>query len=323
MDVVRTMHFTTNAERKMTIAEARRILVPAILTFENYVNSYRELRPFLIAYPFPMDQLSIGIIMEFDKYSGSNPDKLGSVDYTAGKLIYYENQAPNGRMVEIHSESFEEALKIVQKEAPDVLLQVAVKVYIPPKKSWFSFGSFFSNNKREKYYGPDITRKMKWNLDAYGERIAKKYGMTFHRAGNPTTISYNNVPYGLDIFDDHMITLEEGRILGATIFKDFLHYLQSTPIINEYHAYRTEKFKKWKGFPAFTAKPEGHQVCLKIGYWDQKFDRPAAPLLAEILYVEGYANYYETDPATQALKLVYREPYEDALKFLEAQPPAP
>ena len=328
MDVVRTLHFGTHSDQEVSIEEARRITVEAMEMFAYRVNVYRELRPFLVEYPFPSEDLGFSVRFNNDPDKILSDNKIDYVTCVADKVIYFKHYEGDVFEKEIYRETLHEARKIVYKERGNAPFQsITVMNAKSANKSptlWGKIKGSLSGwwnkvNSNEqllpKYIGPTYERNMLWELDKYSEQVAKKYGMTFHRAGNPTYVSCDKVTYGLDFFDDHMKSLDAGRVFAATLVGNFLSELRSNLEITQYHKHNNECHKNWKGRPPLTPEPVPEQMCLKIGYWDEKFDRPQRPLLAQILFVEGFFHYYEADPETQRLKLVLKESYEEAMAF--------
>ena len=325
INVVRSAHFGVDAYRALTVSEARRIVVCSTLIFAKHINGCKPLRPFLIEYPFPMKELSVMLTSNKNLQDSScNPDRLYYVSGSNGKLTYYESCAPNGKFKILFQESFNDALKIVQRDFPEEVKAVQQEIKDSKKSQslaskvidYFSSASTADEDqfRKAKYKTAQIDRDMRWNVDAYGTALAKKHGMIFHRAGNPT--DFESAIYGLDIFDNHLKILEDGKMFIAPILRDFMNHLKTTDIILRYHLDHNMKFKTWKVFEPFTERPDPSQMCLKIGYWDENFDRPQAPYLAQILFVEGFCNYYVAESDTQALKLVFRESYDEAMKRL-------
>jgi len=331
MDVVRTLHFAMETDETLTIENGRQFAVEGVAIFLKHLNSYKELRPFLIEYPMTPERISISFIARTKDSNDKSPDSLADVMAVKGNIVYFREKKGTLAWEESLKESLEEARKILQQQGvdanqrassnPNLITVKPTKNELPTLGKIFQLvGTLFSRpTKEEKYFGPAIERKMLWDLDSFGKKIAEKHGMVFHRAGDPTEIPNNNIMYGLIFFDDHMKSLQEGRLFAASFMEEFVQKLHGSSTIKSYHEYYNERFKNWKGFPPFTPEPVPEQMCLKIGYWDDKFDRPQKPLLAEILFVEGFFHYYEADPETLSLKLVLKESYADGMKFLKAK----
>ena len=104
-----------------TIEQARELEVKATERFAQIINAHEKLRPFLREYPFPAARADVSISFRNSKNSRSLSRK-NEVKYVlhAKNRIYYQAENPENPYVykDIKDEPYEEALKIVQNNAP-------------------------------------------------------------------------------------------------------------------------------------------------------------------------------------------------------------
>ena len=101
----------------MNLSEARQLLVRTETEYLNEINNSKELRPYLHNYPFTYENIVIRIFIK-------NPDNtdvsLNEISYMSciDGLLRYDLPYEKGSRVnrELHKETYEEALKIVQEE---------------------------------------------------------------------------------------------------------------------------------------------------------------------------------------------------------------
>ncbi len=115
------------------------------------------------------------------------------------------------------------------------------------------------------------------------------------------------ITYCLTFTNDKTLTLEEGKKLAMPIVRDFLTMLLHDPAVKDYCNYKNHTSQY-----SFCSPPRPENMGLKIAFWNQKVTRPEPPYLAEIRYVAGKFQYFESDPQTQELKLVCEETYSQA-----------
>lgn len=108
-------------------------------------------------------------------------------------------------------------------------------------------------------------------------------------------------------------TIQSGRALALAFTKDYLAELQNNKDTSKWYAYEREHWPQW-----YSGELNLKYIGVRIAFWDANVERPKAPHLAEIDFYEDKFRYYEADPKTQALKLVFEESYDDAVKQLEA-----
>ncbi len=115
IDGIRMMHLSLDYDSPLDIASARRLIIYSGDLFLKNINTDKEIRPYLYQYPFTSKNIDIFISVQNDKSNMPTKEPLESIMLSYGTiryLIYDENE----NLKEIHRESYEEALKIVQEE---------------------------------------------------------------------------------------------------------------------------------------------------------------------------------------------------------------
>ena len=91
---------------------ARKIEVEALQEFLNYINSEEGMQDYVIEYPYPLKFIEIAFI-------NRHPEKgLFSVANFQDELYYNQDNPnnPTGPTIEIHSESYQDAVRIFERE---------------------------------------------------------------------------------------------------------------------------------------------------------------------------------------------------------------
>jgi hypothetical protein len=101
------------------------------------------------------------------------------------------------------------------------------------------------------------------------------------------------------------MTLADGQQLAKSLVKQFWQMLQKDPIVHKHI-----EFYQKRGIPNANGIAL-ERAAFRIGFWDAEVNRPKAPFLAEILYLNRVIYYYEADPITQEIHLVYKEDYDE------------
>ncbi len=334
--------------RTMTIEQLRVLAVAWMDIFSKHLNGSKELRPFLVEYPFPPSCITFDCYIYKTERRERKPGDLMGFDIRQG-IVRYEARSAENRLEFIQTETYEKAKQIVLKElqekgyTPHDLISYAQSIIPPPStidqlSTWekakeniknapflllhwvFSHLPHPKGKQYPKYFGGDEFVGMCWTLDEYGTQVAKKEGMQFYRVSNVTQSTDPNPVYFLAFFDSHSKTLPEGRILASSLAQDLWKMVSTSP---EVQSYQDDKREFYANNPyqkkIFTEKVNMNQVGFKIAYWDKNVERPQAPYLAEIRFIGGVLHYYEADPKTQALRLIFQESYDQAMAFLQAQ----
>jgi len=105
-------------DRETTIDEARVLLVEGIESFLLKINQDQKLRPFLANYPFDCSNLGFGIGFLKTKGGFIKSEHIAHVFLVPEKkeIAYSVLDEKTGYLDTIHSEKYEDALKIVQSQ---------------------------------------------------------------------------------------------------------------------------------------------------------------------------------------------------------------
>ncbi|GAB4188430.1 MAG: hypothetical protein Tsb0015_08450 [Simkaniaceae bacterium] len=77
------------------------------------INEEKIIRPFLINYPFTTK--NIVLTLSFSNSLNSNANNLAYALLTNNKIIYCAKNVEKNILVDLHEESYEDALKILEK----------------------------------------------------------------------------------------------------------------------------------------------------------------------------------------------------------------
>ena len=119
---IKTFALSFSLEKNLGLVESRKLFVNIAERFLTQINSDESIRPFLNEYPINIKNLDLSISFEIDNKFVSpnyiayisvpniNPDR--PTDF-----IYYSIYDPNlNKLINIHKESYIEALKIVYEQ---------------------------------------------------------------------------------------------------------------------------------------------------------------------------------------------------------------
>ena len=162
-----------------------------------------------------------------------------------------------------------------------------------------------------KYSGPQYEADLYQMIDDYAVAYGKNNNTELIHVGN-FAYSSNSIRFGMWLRCYAAEELQQGRNRAITLACDFYNMLQQNKIVSNY-------FAELKRYYALDSADEInlYTIGIKIAYWDKQVNRPQPPYLAEITFLDEKFHYYQADPETQALKLVFEETYEDALANVE------
>jgi hypothetical protein len=103
--------------RHVDIPQTRLLIVTCAEEFLNQINSDEQIRPYLNHYPFTVEDIHLGILFN-EKKTGRfvRPPNIAFVTLVSGNIIYTSDYDPLGPLTDMHKESYEEALGIVNGE---------------------------------------------------------------------------------------------------------------------------------------------------------------------------------------------------------------
>jgi hypothetical protein len=331
MVVVRTLSIQMETSQELSIDEARRIAIKSVELFQRNTNRTKELRPFLIEYPFPTKRLELSFIL-FDQKTGEfqKSNGLSIFRVNRDKIQFVLDNPITKQLETFHEENLLEAQEIVHQEELSITAQTTSPHTTPTppatqfnaKKSYTNaFFSYLNNlpgapkypHWTKVYYGPNEERSFNWFLDNHCQKFAKKQSLGFIRVGDFTDASIIS-HYSGSFVSSKKLNLNEGRILAANLFEHMYPTLQQSFEAKSFRVY-LRKLREEMHYPIVPENIEPKELCFKIVFWDDNIDRIMPPHLAQILLLDGVFSYYEADPKTQELRLVLQEPYEETLAF--------
>ena len=168
---------------------------------------------------------------------------------------------------------------------------------------------FVSSCTAPKYCGTKEDREIAYTIEDFGKSRARAFGMHFLLVGKATF--GENTRNCVAFTDSRNISLPDGRNLAVALAQQFV-------ALNKTDALIQQDFSK--AYSGYSKRKETldqyiiNHLGFRIAYWDAEMNRPKAPHLAEIQFYDGEIHYYEADPQTQALQLVFKETYDDGIK---------
>jgi len=170
----------------------------------------------------------------------------------------------------------------------------------------------FSSCIQSRYSPVKKYRDRSIALENFGQSTARNFKLRFLFEGNYTTP--NNTLSCVSFTDTKNVQLNQGRILATQLAENFTAFNLSNSVLKQSFQEAFESYSCTESFSDFVLKKLG----FRITYWNENLDRPKAPYLAEIQFRDNTFYYYEADPQTQALKLIFEESYENAITFKNA-----
>lgn len=162
-----------------------------------------------------------------------------------------------------------------------------------------------------KYSGPQYEADLYQMIDDYTTAYGKKNNSELIHVGN-FAFQSKRLIFGVWLRSYATEDLQQGRIRAIMFVNDFYTMLQQNKLAHIYFE-ESKRYHPPEGVDKINLKSIG----IKIAYWDKQVNRPQPPYLAEITFLDKKFHYFQADPETQALKLVFEETYEDALANVE------
>jgi hypothetical protein len=120
-------------EKRVNVEEARQLYVSFAESFRKMVNADRKIRPYLRNYPATINELKFSL--SFSRNPHCRPTDVVHVFYASGEVCYF---AINTQ--EIHHETYDEALRIVQEEKKNQTTpSSSLSEYVGTRKNHASF----------------------------------------------------------------------------------------------------------------------------------------------------------------------------------------
>jgi hypothetical protein len=115
MDDIQMMMMGFNFYKVVDIETTRRILVDSVQEYLSAINSNEEIRFHLHNYPFTAQNVEIVIYFYNPDGSKVPPGKITIAAANQGKVVYYIDDPEKHTIRSLHEETYEEALKLVEK----------------------------------------------------------------------------------------------------------------------------------------------------------------------------------------------------------------
>lgn len=156
------------------------------------------------------------------------------------------------------------------------------------------------------HIGPKDCVKADHAMDCVAEKLAKTYQLQLITSSCGVLIDSKKALWARGFIARYPATIEQVRPIIADMSRTILWHLYHDPV------YATAK-----KHTLMNRQPLGNQlVGFKLAFWDSNMDRPLAPFLAQVKFVDGKIHYYYADPKTQALQ----EPLVEELEALKITP---
>ncbi len=112
LDGVRFIDISFGVDKTFSIEEARVLIVCCEEILLRTINSYSQIRPYLVEFPFPVTRGTVSIT---SKNPPKNAPDIVSHFGIAKGMIYYDATNEKTNFVKIHSEPYEHALQVLRK----------------------------------------------------------------------------------------------------------------------------------------------------------------------------------------------------------------
>lgn len=170
-----------------------------------------------------------------------------------------------------------------------------------------------SSCQNSKYDGPEYQQKIYEATDALAQDYAKSHDMSIINVGLFFELN-NKSPtlWGFWLRGLSATRFEDCRKEMVTLVGHFWKMVQQHPISQEF-------FEKSRSYEKLNGKMSVELIGVKIDYWNSFNNRPPLPFIAQAFFHDGKFYYYQADPRTQALVLVFEESYEDALAKVKSE----
>ncbi len=113
---IRKLNMSFDYCKEISFEEGRRLLVYCVNEYLSAINSNEEIRSHLIHYPFTPKDLEIKIFIRRPDHREVAFGKLAVVSEVSGKVKYKISQPDPVVLEQIHEETYEEAVKVLEAE---------------------------------------------------------------------------------------------------------------------------------------------------------------------------------------------------------------
>jgi hypothetical protein len=159
-----------------------------------------------------------------------------------------------------------------------------------------------------KYGGPEFVQKSYEAIDAFAQAYAKSHDMEFINVGLFADLDKSPLIWGVWLRGFKPSRFAACRKEMTALVQDYWKTIQENPNAKKHFEHRMSKEKR-------TGVMSVAFCGLKVDYWNKYNNRPPLPFIAQAFFHDGRFYYYQADPETQALILVFEESYEEALSY--------
>jgi hypothetical protein len=116
---IHELNLKYSVNQKVDVTLARNMIVHTMIKFKNYLNQNSNIQLYLDEIPFEEKKIEMGLLFqnEFGKFFPLE-ESLAFVSTISEKIIYTSYDKTQDKLIKIHEETFEEALKILNEEEP-------------------------------------------------------------------------------------------------------------------------------------------------------------------------------------------------------------
>lgn len=130
------------------------------------------------------------------------------------------------------------------------------------------------------------------------EEIAKENHWELLHIGTNHFVDANpKVTWVADFMSRQKMTREQLQPIIEKVARIYERQLLADIVFEEYHAFMRSIYPK--SYKKYASKG---QIAFKLTFWDENFDRPLYPYIAQVRYVAGEIFYYYANTETQALE---------------------
>ncbi|MDB6081583.1 MAG: hypothetical protein JWO53_855 [Chlamydiia bacterium] len=326
---IRNLYLKFQNDQLIPIEQARSLIVNCAETVAANINANRAIRPYLKEYPFSAARVQVLMYPSLE-----DEEKLKKPGYPIVLTLYQgvvnycvfspdsnsSKRAADKNCKNI-TESYEKAREIVSKEGKletSSLLQKG-KEQSTDTPEQNELITYIIPEPPHDYIGSLETKIMhKW-LDAYSFKVAEQEKLVSHETAILSIEDNCFCPYLLSFHGFHKFNLEQARVFAANIFGTFFDKLKTNTGVKAYNDFLVESFSGRKDVPTVGPEVMISQAGLQVTFWDENMDRIQKPCVAQILIHDGICSYYEADPQTQKLQLIFKEPVKKVMAFRDSQ----
>ena len=117
MNHIRMMAMSFDCSHEIDIEQARELVLHCANEYLNAINSNEEIRPHLVQYPFMPKNVQIDIFIHPSDQREIPTGSLVVVSTSYGMISYMVRGTGSERLKDVHEETYEEAVKIVEQKS--------------------------------------------------------------------------------------------------------------------------------------------------------------------------------------------------------------